>query len=95
MKLDELVRNTDALTYLNALKVTLTEIKEQFSEMEQQLGYQATACDKTKKLIRKADGQYRLLTRLVQKDAPLTSGISLNDALSELPDIKEVMEQNE
>lgn len=67
MKLSELLQEADALTYINALKVTLTEIKDEISEIEEMQEYANQACERTKKLMRKADNQYRLISKLVQQ----------------------------
>lgn len=80
MKLDELIRNTDVLTYSNALKVTMTEIKEEISTIEELAGYINESVIKVRKLARKADGQYRLIAKLAQDEAGgLANSISIED----------------
>lgn len=96
MKVEELMRNTDALTYLNALKATLTEIKEQFAEMEDQVSYMTSACDRTRKLIRKADNTYRLLVKCGQTGTAISaSEISIDDSIESLTEIEELMENDD
>lgn len=61
--IEQLFRETDALTYTNALKVQIAELKEQFSILEETSEYQAQAVDKAKKIIRRIDNQYRAIVR--------------------------------
>lgn len=68
MNLGELIRDTDALTYANALKVTQTEIKDEISNIEEMISYINQAVDRVRKLVRKADNQYRIVAKIAQKD---------------------------
>lgn len=82
--LEDLLRESDALTFINALKVTLTEIKDEVSiqeELRQNMNYSA---DRTKKLLRKADNQYRLIAKLAQRlEGSIAGNLSIEDTSSE------------
>lgn len=65
--LEELIKGTDALTYINALKVTLTEIKDELSQQDELRDYMNQSADRARKLMRKADNQYRIIAKLAQK----------------------------
>lgn len=93
MNLDELIKNTDALTYANALKVTISEIKDKASQVEELSEYIANAVQDIRKLTRKADAQYRLLAKLAQNDTgSLANSISIEeDEVDE--ETKNLMEQ--
>lgn len=98
MNLEELLKDTEALTYINALKITLVELKAEFSSIEEMQSYMAQSCERAKKLIRRADNQYRLIAKLVNKDSTSLEGeINIEQALEELEAqglIEEVMENN-
>lgn len=95
MKLDELISKTDALTYLNGLRVTQTEIKDEISEIEQMTSYIVAAVDRVRKLSRKADNQYRVIAKLAQQSqGSFANNISIEDDTPEIDDeLKEVMEE--
>lgn len=63
MNLDELINKTDALTYLNALKCTMAELKEELATIEESREYQSNAVDRARKCIKRMDTQYRLVVR--------------------------------
>lgn len=77
--LKDLLEQTDALTYLNALQVTLKELKSQFSVMEEMSNYNQQACDKAKKLLRRADHQYRVVAKLVQGNDIVSKEVIIED----------------
>lgn len=94
MNLEELLKDTEALTYINALKITLVELKAEFSSIEEMQGYMAQSCERAKKLIRRADNQYRLIAKLVNKENQLLEGeIDIEQALEDL-ELEEVMEND-
>lgn len=84
MNLEELLRETDALTYINALKVVLIEIKDELSTQDELAEYLNDSRDKTRKLLRKADNHYRLIAKLVQKESPATTTAEIDPELQEL-----------
>lgn len=93
MKLHELIKETDALTYVNALKVTLTEIKDEFSQIDEQKEYITQGCERVKKLIRKADNQYRVIAKYAQQGSgSFTGSISLEEPDQELKNLMEGLE---
>lgn len=98
MNLEDLLKDTEALTYINALKITLVELKAEFSSIEEMQGYMNQSCDRAKKLIRRADNQYRLIAKLVNKDSTSFEGeINVEQALEDMESqrlIEEVMEDN-
>lgn len=90
MTLDEMLKRTDALTYINSLKVTLLELKAEFSSIEEQVEYITQACERSKKLMRRADNQYRLVAKLVNNKEITTSlegELNLAEAMENLEDI--------
>lgn len=91
MKLAELLKETDALAYINALKVTLTEIKQEVSTQEELREYQNQSAERMKKLMRKADNQYRLVAKCAQQgEITIANDVIIQDA-SEIEDLmKEV-----
>lgn len=91
MKLEELIRETDALTYLNALKVTLSEIKKEVAQQDELRDYQNQSAERVRKLMRKADNQYRLVAKIVTKEAPFATEITIEDE-TQFDQTKEVME---
>lgn len=82
-KLEDLIKETDALTYINSLKVTLQELKNEFSEIEEQVEYITQACERSRKLIRRADNQYRLIAKLAQKQEPTEVQLEEDDNMDE------------
>lgn len=93
MKLLELAQNTDALTYINSLKVTLSELKKEYQTIEEMHAYAAEASERSKRLIRKADNQYRLIAKLISKDAGAIDNtpITIDDNLEQFEEIEEIM----
>lgn len=92
MKLSELLREADALTYVNALKVTLTEIKDEVSEIEEMQSYANQGCERVKKLMRKADNQYRLISKMVQQGEASEDLDLTVDPKIDLHEIQAIME---
>lgn len=92
MNLGELLRDTEALTYINALKVTLTEIKSELAEQEKLREHMNLSSDKTKRLLRKADNHYRLIAKIVTHQGTLATGVSIVDDLKSL-ELEELMEE--
>lgn len=90
MSLKELLEETDALTYLNALQVTLKELKTQFASIEEMQEYTQSACDRSKKLIRRADHQYRLLAKIVHGQNSLAPNEVIDDNID--VELQELME---
>lgn len=92
MNLEELFKETDALTYVNALRVTLTEVKDCVSSIEELTEYQQNECNRLRKLMRKADTQYRVVSRIVQNgEAPLATSVTLDENIE---DIEELMKND-
>lgn len=89
----DLLKETDALTYINSLKVTLSELKREYQTIEEMQSYIAEASDRSKKLLRKADNQYRLIVKLVNKDAGTVDGanITVDNNLEQFAEIEEIM----
>lgn len=92
MNLEQLLKETDSLTYINALKVTLMELKQEFSSIEEMNTYSTEACERGKKLIRKADNQYRVIAKLVQKDTPLISDLTIDSNMEDMTEMEKIME---
>lgn len=90
-KLSQLLTDTDALTYINALRVTLLELKAEFSTIEEMQEYTTQACERSKKLMRKADNQYRLVAKLVNKEPTIDGRLDIDDTIEELQEIEELM----
>lgn len=86
--LEDLLREADALTFVNALKVTLTEIKDEVSiqeELRQNMNFSA---ERQKKLLRKADNQYRLIAKLAQRlEGSIAGNLSIEDTSSEYEEL--------
>lgn len=93
--LADLAEETDALTYLNALKVTLTQIKTEVATQEELRAYMNESAERTKKLMKKLDGQYRMFARIVTKETAYATDITIDDSIpddEEYDNVKEVME---
>lgn len=95
MKLEELLKETDALTFVNSLKVTLTEIKDEVSSIEEMQGYINHSVERIRKLMRKVDNQYRLVAKLVQKEGPFATDLEVKTEIETVEELKELMEGNE
>lgn len=93
MNLGELLTETDALTYINALKVTLTQIKDEISTQDELRDYLNQSGERTKKLIRRADGQYRLITKLVTKESPTATKLVIDEDAADYEELKSLMEE--
>lgn len=65
--LEDMIRNTDGLTYLNALKTAVTELKEELALLEQTREYQYLAIERARKIMRRIDNQYRALVKATAK----------------------------
>lgn len=63
VSVEELIRNTDSLTYLNALKVALSELKEEHANIEETCEYLNSAVERSRKIIRRIDNQYRAIIK--------------------------------
>lgn len=89
--IEQLFRETDALTYVNALKVQIAELKEQQSILEETAEYQAHAIDRMKKIMRRIDNQYRAIVRCTteHKKVELVDIIEEEDELLKLMDAEE------
>lgn len=93
MKLDELINGTDALTYVNALRVTQTEIKDELSEIEQMTNYIVNSVERVRKLSRKADNQYRVIAKLAQQgQGSFANNVSIDDPVED-EEMKKLMEE--
>lgn len=97
MKLDALINETDALTWANALKVTLLEMKDEVSSIKEMTTYIAHSSERIDKLMRKADNQYRMISKLVNREGPIVSNITVQEEIDEeqADELKEVMEQHD
>lgn len=91
MNLGELLRDTEALTYINALKVTLTELKEEISQVEELTSYMTQHMEKVKKLQRKADNHYRLIAKLAQNTGTIAHAIAVVDDIEDTEEVEELM----
>lgn len=90
--LADFLAETDALTYINALKVTLTEIKDEISQQDELRDYMNQSAERTRKLMRKADNQYRIVAKLVSKDAPaIANKVTVEDSIQDFDDLQELM----
>lgn len=90
----ELLRDTDALTYVNAIKVTLTSIKKELTTQNEMAEYAQRSVERTHRLMRKADNQYRVLAKLAQNTEPSMADIDVNPGFDEDDDdLRELMEQ--
>lgn len=91
--LKDLAERTDSLTYLNALKVTVTQIKQEAATQEELRLYMNESSIRLRKLVKKVDNQYRLFARLVTKEPLYTTDVTVDETLpEELEELKEVME---
>lgn len=94
MNLEELLKETDALTYINSLKVTLIELKTELSTIEEMQEYIAHSSGRMRKLVRKADNQYRGLTKILQHRHAMVGDLTINENIEELEDLEKMMEDN-
>lgn len=88
MTIEELLRKTDALTFLNALKVGMTELKEELATIDEAREYQNQAVDRSRKIMRRLDNQYRAIVKCAQvaSEAPKEAAIdplSMDDLVEE------------
>lgn len=96
MNLHDLFRNTDALTYANALKITLADIKREVTEVKDMRDNINTACENIDKLIRKADNQYRLIAKIATDQGSLASELTIENDLADVDvndNLKTLMEE--
>lgn len=91
--LGEMLRETDAITFVNAIKVTLTSIKKELQTLSELAEYTNNAVERTHKLMRKADNQYRVLAKLAQNTEPSMADIEVDPGLDDNDDFKELMEK--
>lgn len=81
----ELIADADALTYINSLKASITELKEEISTIEQMIEYQVTALKRVKTIARRVDNQYRAIVKAANHiptpddSIPVEPLVSLND----------------
>lgn len=66
MNVEDMLRKTDSLTFLNALKVGMAELKEELATIEEAREYQSQAVDRARKIMRRLDNQYRAVVKCVQ-----------------------------
>jgi len=86
--IEDLLREADALTLVNALKVTLIEIKEEVSVQEELRQSLNASADRTKRLLRKADNQYRLIAKLSQRlEGSLATSVMVEDTSDEYQEL--------
>lgn len=90
--LHDLLKQTDALTYINSLKVTLIQIKDEVSQQEELRQHLNASSDRVKKLMRKADNQYRLIAKLVSSpDSGSPTEVMIDDLT--LEELEKIMEE--
>lgn len=63
MDIEELIRKTDALTYVNAIKTGMSELKDEMSAITEMQEYQASAVERARRIIRRMDNQYRAIVK--------------------------------
>lgn len=63
MNLEQLIRETDAMAYLNALKTALAELKSELSIIEENVEYVTLSTERVRKIARRMDNQYRALVK--------------------------------
>ena len=80
MDIEHLIRKTDALTYINAIKTGMTELKDEFSAIAEMQEYQAAALDRARKIIRRMDNQYRTVVKAAH-GTPLKTEAEIDDEL--------------
>lgn len=85
ISIEDLLRKTDALTYLNALKVGMTELKEELATIEEAREYQNQAVERARKIMRRLDNQYRAVVKSVQiaSEPKQAQVLALDDLLIE------------
>ena len=67
LALEDLIRNTDSLTFLNALKSQVSELKEELTIIDETREYQNQAVERARKIIRRIDNQYRAVIKCTAK----------------------------
>jgi hypothetical protein len=89
MNIEEMLRKTDSLTFLNALKVGMTELKEELVTIEEAREYQSQAVDRARKVMRRLDNQYRAVVKCVQTASETKPAVlaefDLNHLLQQTP----------
>lgn len=88
----EFLQETDALTYLNAMKVTMAELKEELTTIEETKKYINLSCERAKKAIRRLDSQYRLIVKLALDENTPIQTVELSDDIVE-NELQELMEE--
>lgn len=92
MNLEQLIKETDALTYINGLKVTLAEVKKEVAGIQEMGEYQIQSGERLKKLMRKADNQYRVIAKLAQGGSgSFANNVSIDEDPPE--ELKSLMEE--
>jgi hypothetical protein len=82
--LEHLIRKTDALTYLNALKAGMSELKEELSTIEETREYQAQAIERARKIMRRLDNQYRAIVKSANAAADPPKAVHIEEDWSVL-----------
>ncbi len=90
---EELIKETDALTFLNAYKVTQSEIKQECANLEEMSNYTIASVDRIRKLMRKSDNLYRIVAKLSQNSEASLTDVTVEEHDVDPDDqIKEIME---
>ena len=82
INIEELIKKTDALTYVNALKTGLSELKDEMSSITEMQEYQAQAVERARRIIRRMDNQYRAVVKAAHGQ-PLRSEAEINEELKD------------
>ena len=80
MDIEELIRRTDALTYVNAIKTGMTELKDEMSSITEMQEYQAQAVERARRIIRRMDNQYRAIVKAAHNQ-PARSEAEIDETL--------------
>lgn len=89
MKLYELLRDTEALTYINALKVTQLAIKDEVAEIARLTEHLNESNTRVAKLVRRGDAQYRMIVKIATNSAPAVTNVTVSD--DDLQEYEELM----
>lgn len=63
LTVEQLIKHTDALIYVNALKAALSELKEEMATIQETREYQDAAIERARRIMRRLDNQYRAIVR--------------------------------
>lgn len=94
MTIEDLIKNTDCLTYLNALKAGMSEMKEELSVIEETREYMNQAVERARKIMRRMDNQYRAIVKSAQA-ASDPKRIVIDEPDSELEQLLEGFDDDE